>query len=296
MTKSYDPALVEVAVVGPAQAAEGPVWDHLQGELLWVDIPAGLIHRWRPGSTAVSTTAVGQPVGAVALRRTGGLVAAVRDGFALVDEDSGKVELRCPVEIDRAENRMNDGKCDSAGRFWAGTMAEDMSPGVGGLYRLDADMTVTSVLTGVSVSNGIAWSTDDRTMYYVDSLERAVDVFDFDVELGQLKNRRRLVAIEVEAGMPDGIAIDSAGNLWVALYGGAAVRRYSPAGDLDAVVPLPADRITSCTLGGPEMRDLYVTSATRGSSADEWRLQPHAGAIFCIRVDVPGAPAARFGG
>jgi sugar lactone lactonase YvrE len=175
-------------------------------------------------------------------------------------------------------------------------MAEDMSPGVGGLYRLDTDMTVTPVLTGVSVSNGIAWSPDDRTMYYVDSLERAVDVFDFDVELGQLKDRRRLVAIEVEAGMPDGIAIDSAGHLWVALYGGAAVRRYSPAGTLDAVVPLPADRITSCALGGPELRDLYITSATRGASERERRLQPHAGAVFRIRVDVPAAPAARFGG
>ncbi len=296
MTKSYGSALVEVAVAGPAQAGEGPVWDDVAGELLWVDIPAGLIHRWRPGSTAVSTTVVGQPVGTVALRRTGGLVAAVRDGFALVDEESGKVELRCPVEIDLAGNRMNDGKCDSAGRFWAGTMAEDMSPGVGGLYRLDTDMTVTPVLTGVSVSNGIAWSPDDRTMYYVDSLERAVDMFDFNVELGQLKDRRRLVAIEVEAGMPDGIALDSAGHLWVALYGGAAVRRYSPAGTLDAVVPLPADRITSCALGGPELRDLYITSATRGASERERRLQPHAGAVFRIRVDVPAAPAARFGG
>jgi len=296
MNHLLDQATVEVAVAGPAEVGEGPVWDEVTGELLWVDIPAGLIHRWRPGTTAISTIAVGQPLGAVALRRTGGLVAAVRDGFALVDERSGTLELRCLVETDRPGNRMNDGKCDRAGRFWAGTMAEDMRPGVGSLYRLDMDLTVTLILSGVSVPNGIAWAPDDRTMYYVDSLERAIDAFSFDVERGELSDRRRLVAIEVEGGMPDGIAIDSAGNLWVALYGGAAVRRYSPAGDLDAVVPLPADRITSCTLGGPELRDLYVTSATRGSSADEWRLQPHAGAIFCIRVDVPGAPAARFGG
>ncbi len=296
MTKFYESGVVEVVVAGPAEAGEGPVWDDITGVLLWVDIPAGLIHRWRPGTTAISTIVVGQPVGAVALRGSGGLVAAMRDGFALVDETSGELELRCPVEMDRTENRMNDGKCDSAGRFWAGTMAEEMSPGVGSLYRLDTDLTVTTALSGVSVSNGIAWAPDDRTMYYVDSLERAIDVFDFDLKRGQMSDRRRLVAIEVEAGMPDGIAIDSAGHLWVALYGGAAVRRYSPAGNLDAVVPLPADRITSCTLGGPELRDLYVTSATRGSSERERHLQPHAGSIFRIRVDVPGVPAARFGG
>lgn len=298
MNGLLEPAIVdvEVAVAGPAEAGEGPVWDDIAGELLWVDIPAGLIHRWRPGTTSVSTVVLGQPVGAVALRRTGGLVAAVRDGFALVGEKSGKVELRSPVEIDCAENRMNDGKCDGAGRFWAGTMAEDMRAGAGSLYRLDPDHSVTTVLSGVSVSNGIGWSPDDRTMYYVDSLERAIDAFDFDAELGQITNRRRLVAFDVEEGLPDGIAIDSAGHLWVALYGGAAVRRYDPAGRLDAIVPLPAGRITSCALGGPELRDLYVTSATRGSSPDERRLQPHAGAIFRIRVDVPGVPAARFGG
>ncbi len=296
MTGGHDPAAVEVAVAGPSEVAESPVWDEETGELLWVDIPAGLIHRWQPGSAAPSTIAVGQPVGAIALRRSGGLVAAVRDGFAIVDEGSSRVELCGRVETDRADNRMNDGKCDNAGRFWAGTMAEDMRRGAGGLYRLDPDLTISTILTHVSVSNGIGWSPDDRTMYYVDSLEQAIDAFDFDADLGRLANRRRLADIEAEAGMPDGIAVDTAGFVWVAVWGGGAIRRYSPGGDLVDEIRVPATRVTSCTLGGPDLRDLYLTTASRGLSPDDRRDQPYAGAIFRVRVDVPGSPAARFAG
>ncbi|MBA3852678.1 MAG: SMP-30/gluconolactonase/LRE family protein [Chloroflexi bacterium] len=292
----HDRTTFDIAVAGSAEVGEGPIWDDVTGELLWVDIPAGLIHRWRPGTTAVSTIVVGQPVGAIALRRSGGLVAAVRDGFALIDQKSGKVELRCPVEIDRVENRMNDGKCDGAGRFWAGTMALDSRPGVGSLYRLDPDLTVTTILTEVSISNGLGWAPDDRTMYFVDSPAQAIDAFDFDAERGLLSNRRRLAAIEVEAGMPDGLTVDSAGFVWVALWGGGAIRRYSPTGDLVDTVRLPATQLTSCTFGGPERRDLYVTSASRGLSAGERRRQPHAGAVFRVRLHVPGHPVARFGG
>ena len=283
-------------MAGPADVGESPLWDDVTGELLWVDIPAGSIHRWRPGAAAPSSFVVGQPVGAIALRRSGGLIAAVRDGFAIVDEASGRLDLCGPLEVDRAHNRMNDGRCDSAGRFWAGTMAEDMSPGAGSLYRLDPDLTISTILPGVSVSNGIGWSPDDRTMYYVDSLEQSIDAFDFDAGLGLISNRRRLADIEVEAGMPDGIEVDTAGYVWVAVWGGGAIRRYSPAGELEEVVRLPATRVTSCTLGGPELRDLYVTTASRGLTADEQREQPHAGAIFRVAVDVPGRPAARFGG
>jgi len=152
------------------------------------------------------------------------------------------------------------------------------------------------VLSGVSVSNGLGWSPDDGTMYYVDSLERAIDAFDFDAQSGQLTNRRRLVAIEAETGMPDGMAVDSAGFVWVALWGGGAVHRYDPAGELDLVVRLPATQVSSSSFGGADLRDLYVTSASRGLSADDRRRQPDAGAVFRVRVDVPGVPAARFGG
>lgn len=296
MIGEHDSRAVEAAVAGPSDVAESPVWDDVAGELLWVDIPAGRIHRWKPGTAEPSTLVVGQPVGAIALRRSGGLVAAVRDGFALVDEVSGRVDVCCLVETGRSDNRMNDGKCDSAGRLWAGTMAEDMRPGEGSLYRLDPDLTVSTALSGVSVSNGIGWSPDDRTMYYVDSLELAIDAFDFDVELGRLSNRRRLTVIETEAGMPDGITVDSSGNVWVAMWGGWAVRRYSPAGVLDDIVRLPVARVTSCTFGGSDMRDLYITTASRGLSASDRLAQPQAGAIFRVRLDVGGSPAARFAG
>lgn len=296
MIGNHRPTTVEVAVAGPAEVAESPVWDDGSGELVWVDIPAGFIRRWRPGTGVVSTLAVGQPVGAIALQRGGGLVAAVRDGFAVVDEAIGTTTPCAVIEADRPNIRMNDGKCDRAGRFWAGTMAEDMRPGAGCLYRLDPDLKVTTVLTGVSLSNGIGWSPDDRTMYYVDSVEHTIDAFEFDLSHGRLGVRRPFVAIDPGDGMPDGISVDADGNVWVALWGGGVVRRYLRTGDLDVVVQFPVAQVTSCTLGGPDLRDLYVTSASRGLSAEDRGRQPHAGAIFHVRVDVPGSPAARFGG
>ncbi len=279
-----------------AEHGEGPTWDAAAGRLIWVDLLRGIVHRLDPATGDDEPVQVGQPVGAAVPRAGGGLALAVRDGFALLDPGSERPRMVAEVEADTPSNRMNDGKCDSAGRFWAGTMALDSRPGAGALYRLDPDMTVTTTLSGVSISNGLGWSPDDRTMYYVDSGEQAIDAFDFDVKQGRVTNRRRLAAIEVEAGTPDGIAVDVAGCLWVALWGGGAVRRYSPAGDLLATVRLPATQLTSCTFGGPELRDIYVTSASSGLSAEERRRQPYAGVVFRVSVDVPGALAARFGG
>lgn len=195
MTRRLATDAVEVVRRQRAAVGEGPVWHAPYGELLWVDIPAGLIHATDVSSGSSRTVQAGQPVGAVAPRQAGGLVAAVRDGFASVDLDDGSIKLVVPVEEDAPDNRMNDGACDRAGRFWAGTMALDMRQGAGTLYRLDTDLGVTAVLDDLTISNGIAWDLDDTTMYFIDSDVGGVDAFDYDGDTGAIRHRRRIIDI-----------------------------------------------------------------------------------------------------
>ena len=274
-----------------AQLAEGPCWEAARGLLLWVDILAGRVHRLDPESGTDSALDAGQHVGAAVPRAAGGLLLAVRDGFATLDEQGHCTVIR-QVEADQPDNRMNDGKCDPLGRFWAGTMAYkwEERPGAGALYRLDPDRSVRTMLTGVSISNGLAWSADARTFYYIDSPTRGVDAFDFDLEPGTLAERRRLVSVPAEAGMPDGMAIDHDGCLWVALYGGGAVHRYTPDATLDTIVEVPATQVTSCTFGGPDGGDLFITTAAQDLTEDQLATQPHAGALFSCRPGSSGPP------
>src|SRR5918999_4891566 len=187
------------------------------------------------------------------------------------------------IEADISSNRMNDGKCDPAGRFWAGTMAMDGARGRGALYRLDADRSVARMLGAVSVSNGLAWSADSSTMYYIDTPTGSVDAFEFDADAGAISGRRPFVKIDGGDGMPDGMTIDSEGGLWVALWGGGAVHRYDAGGRLDGIVEVPASLTTSCTFGGSDLGDLYITTASTGLGEAELRDQPLAGSLFCCR-------------
>lgn len=287
---------VEVVRDIRADVGEGPVWDARRAALLWVDIARHQVNWLRPGDGRLTSFDAGQPVSAVAPRATGGVVLAMHHGFGLLDPQTWKLQLACPVEPDLTTNRMNDGKCDSAGRFWAGTMAFDMAAGAGALYRLGADLQAVRVLEKVSVSNGLAWSHDDRTMYFIDSGTGGVDVFDYTSDSGQIANRRRLIDVAPGDGLPDGMTIDAEGFLWVAIWGGWSVRRYAPDGTLDLVVELPTKQITSCTFGGPGLDELYITSASDGLSERQRREQPHAGAIFHVRPGVEGLPAREFAG
>jgi sugar lactone lactonase YvrE len=239
---------------------------------------------------------IGQPVGAVVPTRSGDLLLALRDGFGRLDLDTGALRMVAAVESDRPDHRMNDGCCDGAGRFWAGTMAIDERPCAGSLYRLDPDGSVHTMLRGVTISNGIDWSADHRRMYYVESGTGRVDVFDFDRSLGEIENRRSFVCIPPECGVPDGLTIDSEEFVWVALWGGGAVHRYAPDGSLDAIVRLPVTHPTSCAFGGKDMQDLYITSATVALSAAERSAQPLAGALFCCRPGAVGRMSHLFGG
>jgi sugar lactone lactonase YvrE len=272
---------------------EGPVWDTRDQSLYWVDIPASRVHRMAADGS-FSSWDTGQPVGAVVPRASGGLVAAVRDGFMALDPASGTLTTLAEVEKDQPGNRMNDGSCDRAGRFYAGTMAFDESPEAGALYRLDPDLSVTTLLTGVGTSNGIGWSPDDRLMYYIDSQAHRVDVFDYDPATGQIGGRRPFKAVGEGGGVgegdvvPDGLTVDADGGVWVAVWEGYALLHHDPAGQLIETVDLPAARVTSCVFGGPDLDRLYITTAAGPGES--------GGALFVCEPGVTGQPSHPFRG
>jgi sugar lactone lactonase YvrE len=219
-------ANLEIAADVAADLGEGPIWDDETATLLFVDSTIGRIYRLNPESGTLRSVEVGQQIGAALPRRRGGLVVSAGDGLISV-EDTGDVSLLVPIEDDRKDHRLNDAKCDSRGRLWSGTFSLSFVRGAGALYRVDQDLTLTRVAEGISISNGIAWSPDETTMYHVDTPTRGIDMLDYDIETGAATNRRRFVDIDRACGLPDGITVDAEGHVWVALYLGGAVRRYS---------------------------------------------------------------------
>jgi sugar lactone lactonase YvrE len=283
----------DLVVDAHAEIGEGPIWDGERGRLLWVDIAGRLVHEFDPGTGGDTCWAVPQMLGAVSLRRSGGLVMAMADGFWVCERDLSGQRRIAAVEADRPENRMNDGKSDSQGRFWAGTMRLDARGNAGALYRLDPDGRVRTMLSPVGLSNGLGWSPDGRRMYYVDSLARRLDVFDFEPVEGLISNRTTLVEVPAGLGLPDGLCVDAEGFLWLAIFGAGEVRRYSPVGALDRTLRLPVSKVTCPAFGGQDLDELYVTSAVEGVSLDR---EPHAGGLFRHRPGVRGLPAFQFAG
>jgi sugar lactone lactonase YvrE len=295
---------VRSAVLGEGDVAyrcrdelgEGPVWDARSGALLWVDITRKTIHIWRPGTGAHRELTADATVGAVVPRSAGGAVAAIGQGFAYVDLDAGTIAPFADLGVADPSIRVNDAKCDRQGRFWAGTMSETLAEGAGSLYRLDPDGSLSLVVAGVTVSNGLDWSPDNETMYFIDTLRYGVDAFDFDAESGALSNRRRLITIDEQEGLADGLTVDSEGCIWVALCFGGAVRRYTPDGRLDATVGLPVTMATSCAFGGDDYRTLYITTGSSALPEEERERQPLAGSVFRTVPGVAGIPPTPFGG
>lgn len=286
----------ELALDAKADLGEGPLWDDRSGQLVWVDIMAGRVNLFDPLTGESRSIDVGIPVGAAALRESGGLVLAVKDGFAALDTETGALSQLSGFPGAAADVRMNDAKCDSQGRMWAGTMAFDLHDGAGALYRFDPDDGVTTMLTGVTCSNGIDWSPNGKLMYYVDSMTRRIDCFDFDAAAGAISGRRTFVEIELEHAVPDGLTVDSEGNVWVALWGGGCVRCYSPDAKLMGSVEVPASQSSCCAFGSADLDELYITSAREGLPDEELAKQPLAGGLFRFRPGVRGVRANRFAG
>lgn len=289
-------ATLEVACDLQAAIGEGPIWDATNSTLLVVESVGGRIYRYHPAEGRLTSCEAGQPLGVAIPRRGGGLVASGCDGLLAVDERSGKVELLVPVERDNTDTRMNDAKCDSRGRLWGGTFSTTFAGKVGVLYRIDPDLRVTAAATGIYISNGIAWSPDESLMYYVDTARRGIDMFDYDIATGSIVNRRRFVDIDRPHGLPDGITVDAEGCLWVALFLGGAVRRYSPAGEWLGTVTLPVAGVTSCGFGGDGLTDLYITTGRHLDAKSKMPVEPQAGALFRCRPGVAGLPPHFFAG
>lgn len=284
-----------------AEIGEGPIWDDRSGRLHWVDIRAGLVHRFSPSDASDAVLEVGQPVGSLGLGADGGLVLAIRDGFGLMAATAEHFEIVMHVEKERENNRMNDGRCDAAGRFWAGTMSSrhEHEPEAGSLYRLErvgASFVARRMLGGLTVANGIDWSPDNRLMYYIDSPTRRIDVFDFEPETGAISGRRCFVDIPEADGLPDGMVVDAEGGIWVALFGAGRLRRYSRAGAIDLEIEVPVTLVTSATFGGHDLGDLYITTAKHRLTPDQRDRQTHAGSLFRCRPGPYGKPPHRFRG
>ncbi len=271
---------------------EGPVWDEVAGLLRWVDMLAGDI-LMMSAAGEITRQHVGSVAAALRPRAAGGLVVATERGFSLLDAN-GRVTVETEAFADPGA-RMNDGGVDRQGRFFCGSMDFDMSRPRGALYRLEPDLTVSSVLTGITISNGIGWSLDGTRMYYIDSVTRRIDVFDYDPVTGTPTQRRQHVRVDVAVAgnVPDGMALDAEGGVWVAIYGGRVVRRYDSAGRLDAVVELPVDQVTACAFGGADLDELFITTARQDLPDDA---EPAAGALFHVRPGVRGIPTGTFAG
>jgi sugar lactone lactonase YvrE len=224
------------------------------------------------------------------------VLAALAGALARVDLAAGDVAPLVALPGAAPGRRSNDGACDPQGRFWVGTMAEDQAPGAGALHRYDPDGALHTVLTGLTLPNGLGWDPTGRRMHFIDSPTRRIDVLDLDPATGAVLDRRPWATIPEGDGTPDGLAIDDEGGVWVALYGAGEVRRFSPDGRAVARVEVPAEQVTACCFGGPDGRRLFITTATEGMSDAERASRPLAGALFALDVGVPGPPARPFGG
>lgn len=273
---SIQPARVVTSI--RAQVGEGPVVTEDGTELLWVDILGRKVHRTSLTDGRTSTLDVPSMPGAVAERAAGGMVAAVTEGFAVIHRDGGYQPVCTFLE---PGERMNDAKCDAAGRFWSGSTAMDFTPGGGRLYVLEPGWSWRCVLEGLTLPNGLGWSPDNRTFYLVDTYQYGLFAFDFDLPTGQLGARRQLVSFGKDQGIPDGLAVADDGSLWVAVHGGGRIDVFTPRGGLLGQIPLPVTQPTSCAFD--RRGQLWVTSAwdglpgRPGASAD--------GALFAIDVN-----------
>lgn len=275
---------------------EGPVWDATSKTIYWIDILNGQIHQYATEQQTHKTIHVHQMIGSLAVCTNGNMIAALQNGFALINQETHEIKMIADPENHLPNNRFNEGKCDPAGRFWAGTMSLSEDSGVGNVYMMQNGLAPVKKIESVSISNGMAWSSDYQTFYYIDSPTMQVVAYDYDKATGQISNKRTVVKIEKEEGIPDGMTIDNQGMLWIAHWDGWQVTRWNPhTGEKLYTIKLPVAKVTSCTFGGPTFEDLYITSANVGLSESELVQQPLAGSLFVLRnCGFKGLPAFEF--
>ncbi|MCD6355244.1 MAG: SMP-30/gluconolactonase/LRE family protein [Prolixibacteraceae bacterium] len=286
---------VELVLDSKSNLGEGSIWNYKTGELIWINITGKILNFYRPATGSNKEMFTGQMIGTVVPTETGDVLVALQHGIYRFDPKTGTKKLIVDPEENLPDNRFNDGKCDPAGRFWAGTMSTVGKQNNGTLYRLDADSTIHKMIENVSISNGIVWSADKTKMYYIDTPTQKVMAYDYDNETGNISNPKVAVNVSKELGAPDGMTIDAEGNLWVALWGGSAVGCWNPkTGKLLKKIDVPAKNVTSCAFGGADLATLFITTARQGTSDEELNKFPNAGGVFKIKPGVKGVEAFFF--
>ncbi len=281
---------IELLLDAKASLGEGPAWDAKTQTLYWVDI---LEKRVYAGTKILAQ--LDDYIGCLAPRKNGNLVLGTRSGFADLNVDTGQLTVLASLDSELPTNRINDGKCDPAGRFLAGTMDMNETDPNGALYSFDGKQ-ITRLLDGITISNGLAWSPDHKTFYYIDTPTREVKAFDYDLSTGQIANPRVAIHVPDSLGWPDGMTSDADGNLWIALWGGAQVTKWNPnAGKLLEQIAVPALHTSACVFGGKDMNELHITSARKGMSEADLKKFPLSGGLFKVVTDVTGMPTFKFG-
>lgn len=293
---SPTPAL-RCVVAGHDVLGESPLWCEHTQSLLWLDIDSGRLQRFHPASGRHDRFEFdARFVGSLALTHTPGRVLIAQDlGLYLFDLAGGDCRLVCQVEPREQDNRLNDGRCDAQGRFWVGTMDNQLSRPHGAFYRVDPDGSVHHQFGDVIVSNTVTFSPDSTRLYFSDTRRFVTWRFALDVQAGTLSQREVFVDHTARRERPDGACVDAEGFVWTALFGSGRLVRYSPAGEVDRIVELPVTNPTCICLGGPDLKTLYITSARKFLGREQLRHEPLAGAVLALDVEVPGLPERRFG-
>jgi len=272
---------------------EGPHWHPEWGKFLYVDIEGKKVGRIDPVTKIAEERTFEKRIGTVVPAINDKLIIAFEDAIAELDFKTGIAKETVKIEADKSGNRCNDGKCDNAGRLWVGTMNMEDKLRQGALYCFDGSLQ--KKIKGISISNGICWSKDNTTMYYIDSYAYNIKAYDFDLKTGDISNERVVVEVKEPGHIPDGMAIDEEEMLWIAMWGGSCVHRYNPAnGALIGKVQLPVPNVTSCAFGGENMKTLLITTAGSGLDDEQLRQFPLSGSLFYINTDVKGAEMNSF--
>ncbi len=285
--------IATLLVESDSELSEAPFWDPVSQSLYWLDCAQGIVHRLAWGERTPERRPLHAPAGCIAPTRSGRVLAAGEQGVVLMEFQSGAIETWLPPPPAGQNLFFNDGKCDAQGRFWVGLARRDLAPGAGFVLRIDPAGEAVRMLDGATLPNGMAWSADGRAFYLADSLHRTITAFEANET--PLATRRVAIATPEPMGLPDGMAIDCDGKLWIADWGGGCVRRWDPGtGAVLATIPVPAAQASSCCFAGPDLRRLVITTAWEGLSAEERRAQPLAGSLFVARVETPGRPPDLF--
>jgi sugar lactone lactonase YvrE len=278
------------------QVGECPIWCPVTNRLYWIDIRAPALRRVALADGKVESWTLPEFIGSFAIRKSGGFLLALKSGFYRSEEFGGALTLVHAPEPDLPKNRLNDGRCDPAGRFWVGSMQDFGGPPAGTLYRLDPDGSCHRMLPGLTMPNGLAWAPDGAIMYLADSWHGTIRAFPFAAASGAIGTPRLFVDTTQHPGKPDGAAMDEEGGLWSAEYGGWRVVRYAADGTIHREIALPVAQVAACAFGGPQLRTLYITTARQKLGAEALARQPLAGAVFAVQPGVAGIPEPRFAG